>query len=323
MTATLAADSESFALQLHALLRDLDAARFRSGREADVRRRLADGRATARALADAAAAHRDFQRLAAPLGEASRVLDHSLPAEDLPRPHAKAAWHRFRKELAAAYAGLSAGLEAWDIHTPSLRPTNYARNVMHVTSGVVAVGLLGWLREPSVLIPITAFFAVLGWSLETGRRFSPAINRFCMWIFGPVAHPHEAWRVNSATWYASALLLLAVLGIYDGAAVGLMALGLGDPSAAIVGRRFGRTRLVNGRSLEGTTAFVVAATLGALPALAWMRPDLAVGALLAVSVAGAVGGAVAELVSRRVDDNFSIPVVGSIVAHGALAALGG
>jgi dolichol kinase len=75
-----------------------------------------------------------------------------------------------------------------------------------------------------------------------------------------------------------------------------------------VGRRYGSTKLVNGRSLEGTMAYAVVAFLGSLAVLAaWhgeVPPSLG---LLAAAVA-AVTGALAELFSKRVDDNFAVPV---------------
>jgi dolichol kinase len=87
-----------------------------------------------------------------------------------------------------------------------------------------------------------------------------------------------------------------------------MSLAVGDTAASLVGRRWGRTRLRNGRSLEGTAAFaLVAGTSSALTLrlgypMAWSQ------ALLMGAVAG-VAGALTELSSERLDDNFSIPVM--------------
>ena len=78
--------------------------------------------------------------------------------------------------------------------------------------------------------------------------------------------------------------------------------------AALVGRRFGRIRLLNGRSLEGTLAFVVAATLATFTLFMVFHASMGLGVALGLAVAAAVFGAVAELVSLRVDDNFSIPL---------------
>jgi len=133
------------------------------------------------------------------------------------------------------------------------------------------------------------------------------VNDALMRLFGPVAHPHEHYRVNSATWFATALLLLAAFFSPVAATLGVVVLAFGDPSAALIGRRFGRTRLRTGRSLEGTLAFVVAGLVPGFLALLLTQP---IGIALALSLAavGAVAGALTELFSSRVDDNFTIPV---------------
>ena len=89
-------------------------------------------------------------------------------------------------------------------------------------------------------------------------------------------------------------------------------------AAAIIGRRYGRIKLVNGRTLEGTLTFVAVGTLVATPwlALVWGMDS---GLALKLAFFGALAGGIAELFSRRVDDNLSIPVATAVAA---LALLG-
>jgi dolichol kinase len=93
--------------------------------------------------------------------------------------------------------------------------------------------------------------------------------------------------------------------------VGLAVLGLGDPAAAIVGRTFGRHRLADGRSLEGTAAFVVAGSAAAWLVLTSWHPEVPVAA---TALAAAGGGAAGELVARRIDDNLVIPIAAAFAA---------
>ena len=132
-----------------------------------------------------------------------------------------------------------------------------------------------------------------------------------MKAFGPVAHAHEHTQVNSSTWYVTALLLLALFAPRLSAEIALVVLGFADPLAGIVGRRFGRTRIRAGRSLEGSLAFVAAGTLAGLGAAAIFHA-LPFGSMLVLAAVGAVVGAVAEVVSTRLDDNFSIPVTAAL-----------
>ena len=99
--------------------------------------------------------------------------------------------------------------------------------------------------------------------------------------------------------------------------LGVAVLGFGDPLAAIVGRRFGRTPIRAGRTLEGSLAFVAAGGGAGLVALAVFTPEVphAVG----VALTAAVSGALAELFSQDVDDNLTIPLAAALGAAGMLA----
>jgi dolichol kinase len=176
-----------------------------------------------------------------------------------------------------------------------------------VGSAALALAMLHWLPSRGWLIAVAGAFCVAGWTMEIARRRSPVANRALMALFAPVAHAHERHGINSATWYCTALLLLGLFAPIRAAEVGVLVLGLADPAAGFIGRRFGRTRLRKNRSLEGSLGFVV---VGALAASAWLlfvhAMPLAAVALLA-GVAALVG-ALTEIGSTRLDDNFTIPV---------------
>jgi dolichol kinase len=199
---------------------------------------------------------------------------------------------------------------------PVARPGNYARNVFHVSCGLVALTLLRLLPGRGWVVAASGTFAAWAWSMEALRRRSPALNDRLMRAFGPVAHPHEWYRVNSGTWYATALLLLALLAPTQAAAIAVLVLAFADPAAAIVGRRFGRTRLLANRSLEGTLAFVTFGTAAALGAL--VGSPLRFASMLVVAVAASIAGALAELFSGKLDDNFTVPLVVAAAATTAL-----
>ncbi|MCB9680106.1 MAG: hypothetical protein H6733_01420 [Alphaproteobacteria bacterium] len=304
----LAHDGRDLALQLHGLLKELDPARWRPELEGSLREALTTVRAGMERLLGALDGHPSFAALSDALTRAHAILTESLPAAGLTPRQARRAWKAFRTQLLAAYTDLSRSLEAWDVHVPSLRPTNYARNVFHVAWAGVAIAVLWLWPVRSIVLPVIGGFLLAGWTMEISRRRFPAVNDAIMVVLGKVAHPHEWHRVNSATWYTTALFVLAWLDVLTAGLVAVTVLGFGDPAAAIIGRRYGRTQLVNGRSLEGSLAFLVTATLTSSVVLVAARPALPVlPAVLAALVASACG-AVAELVSRRVDDNLSVPL---------------
>jgi dolichol kinase len=204
---------------------------------------------------------------------------------------------------------------------PIVRPTNYARSLFHVASGVAALLMLRLLPGRGWLVAASGAFFVAAWTMETARRRSPQVNARLMRFFAPVAHPHERHRVNSSTWYVTALLLLALFTPPRAAEIGVVVLAVADPAAGFVGRRFGRTRLRAGRSLEGTLTFL---TVGVAGAIAWMLALEALpwSSMITVAVAGAAAGAVAELASTRLDDNFTIPVSATAAAAASVFLLG-
>lgn len=303
--APLALSSRDVALELYALLREIDPARWR------------DELAHAARLRLAAIEERITRLLAATWPSPAAVRERLEETRALLRgrtPGDRTEWMRFREELTTAYEALAASLREWDVHVPSLRPTNYARNVVHVLGAVLALLLLEVvLPTPSALVTAAIGATAFVWTMEAMRRWWAPWNRLMMAIFGPIAHPHETHRVASSTWFVTAMLLLALTGRPLVGAAAVAVLGLGDPVAAVVGRRWGRHKLINGRTAEGSLAFLVAGSLAALGALlAWH--DLSLAAAVTVAVAAALLGAVAELVTRRIDDNFAIPLAAGLGA---------
>ena len=127
---------------------------------------------------------------------------------------------------------------------------------------------------------------------------------------------------SEALSYASALALLSLTHSELVGFVAVTALGLGDPIAALVGRRWGKHRIVNGRSLEGSTAFVVASVLGCLLVFTFLLPSIPFGAALTIAVLASLTGAVVEMLCRKVDDNFAIPLVSGATAIVVAFAMG-
>lgn len=285
MTSTELVEDRDLALELHRLLSDIDPVRWKAEMAAAVKKGLAD-------------LHPKLERRHATLAD---TLKAELPASDT-----KSSWLTFKQRMQPAYMELAKRLQVQSIHVPSLRPTNYRRSLLHVASGAFAVFSIEVLPWP-VLLGIAVAWAAFAWSCEVSRRLSPRINALLMKVFGPVAHEHESHRVNSATWYATALLLLALTHEPLWCVAGVAVLGVGDPLAGLIGRRFGKIRLMHGRSLEGTAAFFVSGTLVTF-ALFVAFHGVGVGPALLLAAAAGLAGAIAELVSLRVDDNFSIPL---------------
>lgn len=311
--------AQPIAMDLYALLRELDPGRWTQDMSAASAAHLERLKAALDELLDTmeqrakSTSDDELKAVKARLAELQETLSAQVTAS---AAASREQWMTLRAALLPRYEALRGALDTEAVHLPALRPTNYRRSIMHATSGFVAFTIITLLPTTGWLVGIAGTAFLYAWSMEFFRRRSPAFNERIMAFYGPVAHPHEWHRINSATWYCTALLILALTGSPLVCSIAVLVLGVADPVAALVGRRFGRTKLVNGRSLEGSLAFVAAGTAVATPLCAWTHPEVGFGTVLILTAVGAVAGSLAELFSRRVDDNLTIPV-----ATGAAAFL--
>lgn len=309
MSSTALSATGALASELHAFLRETDPARWTDAVAKRARERWGRIRASIEALSTA------FDH--GGLGEALRMLASIVrETDELSQPDSRGYWMKLRARLMPAYEALAAQLRARSLRAPTLRPTNWSRISFHISSALGALLLLELILTPNGTLYATGLFAGTFWFLEIGRAISKRWNDRLMQVrfFQLIIHPHEHHHVNSATWYATALFLLAIFSPPIASACALAVLGLGDPAAGLVGRRWGKHPLVGGRTVEGSLAFVFVATLSALAVLALWHPVASLPRLLVVAAGAALAGAAAEVVSRRVDDNFVVPVASAAAA---------
>lgn len=316
--ARLAAELQ-WVVELHWALSEIDPGRWRADAADHVRARFAALQAR---LTELTASGPESGALGARLDELKARLAAELAALENKAGSARARWMAFRRALAPSYEALQRTLLELEIHVPSLRPTNGKRAIFHLSSALLALTILYVVPEAWWTIPIAVPLALGAWTLEALRRTRPAMNARIMRFFAPIAHAHEHYRINSGTWFFTSVAILSLTVSPLPCAVGLAVLGVGDPIAAMVGRRFGRVRVMHGRTLEGSLAFVLAATVaGTLAAFAF-APALPIGAALVLGVSAGLAGAVAEMVSLRIDDNLTVALAGSAGAALACTALG-
>jgi dolichol kinase len=172
------------------------------------------------------------------------------------------------------------------------------RKAFHATNAVL-IGAAIALLNPSWGMGVAALSLIflLALAADVARMTSPRANEFFFWAFAKLASPREARGVASSTWYMAGILAVFALFPRDVAISAILVLGLCDPAAAVVGRRFGTRRFLGG-TLEGSLAFfaVGALTLG----LRHSWP---------AALAAAAAATIAERRSWPLDDNFTVPVV--------------
>lgn len=303
MTHTLALGSQEIALELHQLLREFDPAAVRAEVADALAERLDALSGRIKDLLEATPTERGLVALRARLAELGQCLDEQRSRAT----GARRAWKAAHRQLQMAYQQLAEGLRSLDVHVPALRPTNYVRNAFHIAAGLSAVALVEFVFAPEQLVWVAAAFFTYAWSMELGRRVSPRLNTWLMGHYAKVAHPHEWHRVNSSTWFTTAMLVLTLTYQPLLCAVACGVLALADPAAALVGRRHGRTKLVNGRSLEGSLTFFAVAMAVALSVTLGLH-GMTLGVALAAAFGASLLSTLAELLSRRIDDNLSVPL---------------
>ncbi len=200
------------------------------------------------------------------------------------------------------------------IQTLRLKPANYVRNIFHSLMGLIGVICYYFFLTRPQALAILGTLLVIGVILETGKRYSEHWNRFLMdKVFAAISRPSERYRINSATLYLTALTLIVFLFPKLPVLAATLVLAFSDPAASIIGKRWGVKKLYRDKSLAGTIAFFGVGVLAAGGFLLMAVPDLGLLRIIAVAAAIAATGAVTELFSSRIDDNFSIPVACTLV----------
>ena len=294
---------DELADHVHALLIDLEPARFGAEAAARCRALLGQVRVGAAGMLATWSADPDAAPRDPAVVEAVSGVVRAIPASD-----AAVDWRSVYAALWRAYESLARALRAEGVAAPRLRPTNWPRTLFHGFAGIAMVLAFELALTPATTLLCTALWCVWAWSLEFARWRWPRVNEACMRAFGAFAREHERTSINSATWLGTGLLLLALTVPDPRGLLGVVAIVFGDPVAGFVGRRWGRTKGLHGRSLEGSLGFAGATWVAALGYLRIFHPELAWPVTIAsVAVAGVVG-AVVEHVTVRIDDNLAVPV---------------
>jgi dolichol kinase len=172
------------------------------------------------------------------------------------------------------------------MHEPS-------RKIVHMFFGIGIAALAYTLQKELVVLLLAASIFVgfiLAEGVQRGYRI-PLVSDIIHTLERDGEYP------GKGAFYFTASALFCVL-FFDAAVFvpAILSLSVLDGAATLVGLRWGRHRITNGKSLEGSAGGVLVNTL----VLALLLPPLP-------AIAASVVGGVVELVSP-VDDNLTIPV---------------
>lgn len=178
------------------------------------------------------------------------------------------------------------------------------RRLYHLVSGLLLTYLISQLDRTGGLILVSVLLA-LAIILETARLIIPAFNRLFIRCFSMLLRQEEKRKPTSSAWYIAGVLLSLLLFKKEFALFSMVILAVGDPSASTIGKNWGRHRIKK-KSIEGSVAFLIAAIISG-----FIFQRIAGGLSFAIIAAGALAGTITELVSTKLDDNLTIPLIAS------------
>ncbi len=191
----------------------------------------------------------------------------------------------------------------------------YAKEILrkgvHFGSLIIPAAAIFLQRMEMVLILTVLAFGML--IADIIRSRNKVFRKFFLGLFGIVLRGKEQDGGMTASTVLMASAALTILLFRAEIAVSaLVFLSVGDSFAALVGKKFGRTVLVSGRTLEGSLAALLSCLLVSMPLLSissargWALSPAAL-------AAGAVAATLAELFEMPLDDNLRIPIVAGLV----------
>lgn len=184
------------------------------------------------------------------------------------------------------------------------------RKLFHALTGSIIPTVYLFEPVPRGWVTALTAAAAFGWfAFDSVRIRNENVNRLFARRFSFLMKKKETHALTGVSYMLGGTALALMLFSPLLAVTVLYFISLGDPAAAILGKKFGRHRLHNGRSLEGSLAMFAVCVLIAkwVGGFAWP-----------LSLVGAAVAAAAELYSGPVDDNLTVP----LISGAALAALG-
>jgi dolichol kinase len=173
-----------------------------------------------------------------------------------------------------------------------------------------------WFLPDSFSVILFAILLPLIFSIELLRSYPSKFSKLFDRFFKDILREHEGkkgfTKITGATYVIVAALFCVIFFSKVIAVTALSIMLICDTAAALVGRKYGRTKIGDGKSLEGciafiTSGFIVVYVIGHLtepPETFYFSAYLSVFAAL-----------LAELLSRKllIDDNLSIPLIAGII----------
>jgi len=154
-----------------------------------------------------------------------------------------------------------------------------------------------------VLVPITSFSLLIEY-----LRINSSIvkNIFDSYLFTMLRKHEISGKYTGATWVFIASTLSIAVFPKEIAVLSLIFMSIGDTTAGIIGRKFGRIKFYN-KTLEGTLAGLIVCLIVAL-IMDLNLPNV-------IIIIGAFSAMIIELIPISLDDNLRIPLFSGTIMY--------
>lgn len=184
-----------------------------------------------------------------------------------------------------------------------------ARKIWHMSG--VAFLFLGWSVLPTWL---SLFLLSLAWlafvPADLLRLYNPRLNTILLKWFKPIMRRNEIDKPAGTTYLLTGVIFIGLMFPHTIVGLALLFLAFADPIASYFGIRYGKDKIFGHKSVQGfLAAYVVCFIITAL----FLYFNNVADYFWVVALLGGLIGALAELIPvAKIDDNFTMPVLGSI-----------
>lgn len=157
------------------------------------------------------------------------------------------------------------------------------------------------------------FLGVLALAFDLIRLQNPKINDFVLRRMKSVIRTQEVHRVSGNSYFLIGCGISIFLFPFHISVLSMLFLVFGDPLISTIGVKWGKTKILPTKSLEGTLAgALICFMLCLFYCLTFGVQDVSFFSILVFSVVSGIVGSFSELCSVIIDDNFTIPVISGL-----------
>lgn len=191
-----------------------------------------------------------------------------------------------------------------------------ARKLWHMC-GVLLIAYFHNIVKHDLAIILLSVFSVVFIAADSIRIYSSKVNSVVIDLFRLIMRENEIHRFSGNTFLILGVFFINLFYPFDIVSLTLLFLAFADPLASYFGIKYGKTKILGSKSLEGfIAALVICFTLtfsfvyinnGHIDI---MTKHLELGRIIWISAVAGLVGALSELIPiGKLDDNLTLPIL--------------